>query len=376
MAQGQQTTYVGTLPQKRTVSDRLFQTEPMEFPLFNAFGVNADAKFKFVNSPGTMYEWLEDTYSPISDTCADTGMTNVTNTTTVAVTDGTLFQAGDVTIIDTDYIWVASVATNTLTVVRGFGGGTPVTHASTSTIYIRSRARLEGATAGNSHYTQPTTGYNYSQIFQKSIEISRSDSRLNRYGIANLVEYEIDKKMKELQRDLTRLPYYGKRAAGTATTARGSGGLDTFISTNLTTLSGSPALTQKNVEDSVQTCWDNGGSPNLLVCGAWAKRKICDMYTGQVQTLRNDTMGGVTINRIMTQLGIEMDVLVDRFCPTTKIHILQADLISFVTIDEFFYEDLGKTKDTAAYGQIVGEYGFAQADQKKHAMITGISTSL
>jgi hypothetical protein len=374
MANGQQNSYTNTAVLKTVVSDRVLMTDPMEFPLMNALGLSNDDKFKFVDTPGTSYKWLEDQYSPLSDAAACTGMTNDSTTTTISVTDGTKFQPGDVIQVDSEYIWVSAISTNDLTVTRNFGG-TQATHASTSTVYIRSRARLEGAAATTSHYTVITTNYNYSTIFQKSLEVSRSDARIQRYGIPNLVEYEKDKKMKELMRDLTRLPYYGTRAAGSATAPRMSGGFDTFITTNATAKS-SAALTQKDIEDAIGNVWTYAPAPRLLmICNTWPKRKLADWFGGFIRTDRSETMGGVTISTFLSAIGIEVDVMVDRFCPASNAYIINPEYAGFITLDEFFYEDLGKSKDTAAYGQIVGEYGFVVAYEKAHAKITGFSTT-
>lgn len=374
MAQGQQTTYVGTVPQKRVVSDRIFFADPMEIPLVSALGLNNESNFKFVNAPGKIYEWLEDAYSGLSTTLnEDTTATSSSADTTLSVVDGSLFQPGDVIQIDDEYIWVSAVSTNDLTVTRNYGG-TQATHASTSAVYLRSRARLEGATANDSHYTEPTSGYNYSFIMQKSIEVSRTDARIQRYGIPDVVNYEIDKKMDELKIDLSRKPYYGQRKAGSATTPRDAGGLSTFITTNVTTCS-SAALTLKNIEDAVQAAWGYGGNPSLMVCNAWAKRKVVSFFEGAVRTERSEKLGGVTIDKIQTAMGPTLDVLVDRWCPTNMAYILDPAKVGFITIDEFFFEDLAKTKDTAGYGQIVGEYGFVVANQKHHAILSGFSTT-
>lgn len=374
MASGIQSTYEGTVPQKRIVSDRILFTDPNDVPMITALGLSNEDKFKFVNAPGKIYEWLQDAYSPLSDVAADTGITSSSTTTTVAMTDGSKFHVGDVLQIDSEYIWVASISTNTLTVVRNVSG-TQATHASTATLYIRSQARLEGAANSVAHYTEPTSGYNYSFIMHKAIKISRTDQRITRYGIADLVNYEIDKKMDELKLLLTKKPYYGIRAAGSTTVARDTGGLDTFITTNVTTLSSTPALTLKNIEDQVQNCWNAGGSPSMLVCGGWAKRKISSFYEGSVRTERSEKMGGMECTRIQTSLGPVLDLMVDRWCPVDKLYILTPELLGFITIDEFFYEELGKTADTAADGQVVGEYGFVVADEKKHSIIKGFSTS-
>lgn len=374
MAQGMQTTYVGTAPQKRVVSDRVFFSDPMDIPLINAFGLNADSKFKFVNSPGKVYEWLEDAYSDVSDVI-NSGLASDSTTTTFSATDGSKFHVGDIVLIESEYVIVTGISTNTITIERNHGG-TQATHANSTVAYIVSQARLEGATASDSHFTQPSTGYNYSFILHKNIEISRSDARLQRYGIPNLVDYEIDKKMDELKIQLTKKPYFGVRDAGSGTTNRDCGGLDTFITTNTTNCS-SAALTLKNIEDMVQTIWGYGGNPSLLICGGWAKRKIASFFEGAVRTERSEKLGGVEITRIQTAMGPTLDVLVDRYidigASTGKLYITDPEKISFVTIDEFFYEDLAKTKDTAAYGQIVGEYGFAVANEKHHGKVYGFS---
>lgn len=371
MAQGQQTTYVGTVPQKRVISDRIILTDPMEIPLVSALGLNGESKFKFVNAPGKIYEWLMDAYSATADVVVS-GLAADSTTTTYSATDGSLFQPGDVILAELEYVWVASVSGNTVTIVRNYAG-TQATHANGITANLVSRARLEGAAAGDSNYTQATSGYNYSFILQKTIEISRTDSRLQRYGIPNLENLEIDKKMDELKMDLSKKPYHGHRKEGSATLPRDAGGFDTFMTNTINCASS--ALTLKNIEDMVQTVWGYGGRPSLLVCGGWAKRKITSFFAGSVTTQRSETLGGVTIDRIQTAMGPQLDVLVDRYCPPASLYVLTPDEVGFVSIDEFFYEDLAKTKDTAAYGQIIGEYGFVVAAPTHHGKIYGFSTT-
>jgi len=371
---GQQTSYVATLPQKRVVTDRITMTEPMEIALINALGLDNNSKFQFVNTPGIKYEWLEDTYAPVSDAANDADLTNVTTTTTITVADGTKIQVGDVLQLDDEFVWVSAVVGNDLTVTRGYGGTANVTHASNVVIYIRYSARLEGANASDSPSTEPASNYNYSVIMQKTINVSRSDNLLQRYGIPDLVDREIDKAMDEKKLQLTKLPYYGLRVAG-ASPARSAGGFDVFITTNVTDLS-SAALTQKAVEDAVQSAFDAGGNPSLLVCGSWVKRKITDFYAGYVHTDRDERLGGISIDRILVPQGLTLDVMVDRWCPASKLYILDRNHIGYITLDAFFYETLGKTGDTAEYGQVVGEYGFVARYQKAHAIIKGISIVL
>lgn len=373
--QGQISSYNQTVPQKRVVTDRIFMKDPMSIAGLTAVGMDGWGRFQFVNQPGTVYEWLEDTYTPRTNTAVET-LSSDSTVTQFVVTTASIFNIGDVLLVDAEYMWVSAitVASNLLTVTRGYGG-TQATHANTSVVNIVGRNRLEGTTASDSYFTATASVSNYSSILQKTIEISRSDQRLRNYGIANVVEREITKAMDELLMQLNLMLYHGQSKAGSATTPRGFAGLAALITTNATALSSTPALTQKNIEDEVAQCWAAGGAPNLILTDAWGKRKIADFYSGSVRTERSETMGGITIDRLMVPLGLTLDVVVDRHIPSGNMYFLQKDLVGLVAIDEFFEEPLAKTKDTAYYGQVVGEYGLVVVAEKFQSRLSGYSVA-
>jgi len=230
MPAGKVTTYTNTLAQKRGVTDLISTIDPMDVPLLNALGYGSAniKKFRLVNFPSTMYEWLEDTYSAgnASAAASVTQLTNDTTYTALVVTsgEGVKFQVGDVLALDSELVWVSSISTDTLTITRGFGGTTQATHASTVTVTLRTRARVEGADANDSPTTNPTSGYNYTQILQKTINVTRTRQKVSQYGIEDEYDYQTQKAMEELAVLGNNIAYYGKRAAGSASAARGAGG--------------------------------------------------------------------------------------------------------------------------------------------------------
>ncbi len=372
----QRTTASGTAAFKRVISDMISIIDPIDAPRINALGYDSKniSKFRLVNTPGTTIEWLEDTYEQITDTYTGaTQLTNSTTTTTFDVAHGTYFQVGDVIQFDTgaDSAYVSGISTNTLTIVRGYGGVTSVTHGSAGTVYRRFRARVEGAEANDSPSTLATTGSNVSQILQKTVSVSGTRQVVTQYGISNEYDREMEKVYKELLRDCERIAFYGQRGT---TTSRSAGGLGYFITTNLTSLSGTPALTQKNVEDAVQNAWTYGGNPRLIVCGAWALKKIRDFYSPYVRTERDETRGGITIEKVLVPPVGELDILVDRWCPTDKLYIIDPDKVGWVPVRPFFEEKLAKTGDSEQ-GEVVGEYSFVVENEKAHAIVSGFSTS-
>jgi hypothetical protein len=350
----------------------------MDLVAVNALGLNNESKFNFANGPAgpnQPYEWLQDTHALRTSAVNTANMTSDSTLASVIVDAGNRFQIGDVILIDLEYMLVTAISSNTLTVTRDYGG-TQATHADDATVTIVGRTRIEGTNTSDSQYTEPTSATNAVSILHKEIDISRSAANLQRYGIGNLVEWEIDKAMVELPKLLNLMVYHGQRKAGSTSTPSGFGGLETYISTNATALSSTPALTQKNIEDEMQDCFTQGGAPDLIICGAWAKRKIADFYSGYVRTERSETLGGITIESIISPvLSGPLMIAVDRDCPTDTLYLLDRRYVGLVTIDPFMWDPLGKVGDTAAFGQVVGEYSFVVANEMFHSTLSGFSVS-
>jgi len=370
---GQMNSYKNIVPDKVMVTDRILMTNPLKIVPYMRLGADV-GKFNFVNMDGKQYRWLEDTYVPESIS-AVTGMTSQSTTTSFTPTDLTFFQPGDLVRVDDEVMWVSSVSSGLPTVTRGWGDTDTATHADNSVVLRVGRARIDGDDADNSPQTEVTSSTNYTQIFQRTINIARTKQKSAMWGISDPKEYEIDKKMDELLMQLCKMPYHGERYVGTdAALARTSGGFKTFITTNSTDVA-SAALTRDHIDDLLQAIHAAGGDPDLILCGAHAQRKINSFYEGFITTERSEAMGGNLISNLMNPItGSNLDVIVDLHCPADELYVLSSDLISFYPFDPFFYEDLGKTGD-AELGEIVGEYGFVVKANKHHGYLHTINTS-
>ena len=371
--------YINTVPDKRMVTDRILQIDPYEIATYSALGTDM-GKFNFANREGKVYEWLEDTFNPVTDEL-DAAITGTTTTTMTLVTDA-LAQPGDVWLIDSELVWVSAVSATTATITKGYGSTTKTTHADSATITLVSRARIDGDDADDSPSTEIASNYNYTQIFQRTVNVARSKQKLAEYGVSSWEDYMIDKYMKELMMLLNKVPYYGKRYAGSASAARTAGGFKVFITDNLayatsTALTGGTAraLTRADIDGVLQSIWSDGGNPSLIITGAWAQRKINDFYEGFITTERSEQMGGNLIKNLLHPIsGSNLRIVVDRHCPTNELWVLSPDKIGFYPFDPFFYENLAKTGD-AIKGEVVGEYGFVVAADKHHGAVLEFSTT-
>lgn len=378
---GQLNSYQDTVPDRRMVTDRILRIEPYDIVAYSYLGTDM-GKFNFVNRDNKVFEWLESTYNDRTDTI-NSGLASDSTTTTMSVTDADLWQVGDVWLIESEQVLVTAKSTTTMTIVRDIGG-TQATHANSSAATRISRARVDGATADDSPRNEIASASNVTQIFQRTIEVARTKGKIAEYGVADWEDYWIDQYMEELMMDLARAPYYGERNAGSASQGRVTGGFRTFITDNLTyaTATGASggtasALTRDHIDDTLQNIFTDGGDPDLFLTVPHAQRKINDMYEGFVQTERSEQLGGVLIKKLMNPItGKIIDVVVDRNCPAGELWMLTTAKVAYYPFDPFFYERLAKTKDTSAFGQVVGEYGLAIAYDKSHGAVREFSSSL
>ncbi|MFN8468599.1 MAG: DUF5309 family protein [Caldilineaceae bacterium] len=381
MAIGARTTYTDTTNQKRSISDMINYIDPSDAGLLQRFGIANQGRFRLLNWPSTKYEWLEDAASSTATTLAE--QADIAETE-LDLTDGSLFKEGDILLCGTELMYVSGVATNTVTVVRGFGGTTDALHLNGAAIEMVTIARLEGADWDVDHTTVTSAPYNYTQIFSGAATVTGSEEVMSKYGYNDTMAYHLAKLMGGSNGQGTRfragkLPialqktfYYGKRAVGSSSTSRAMGGFEQFVTTNVTDLS-SAALLRKNIEDLLQRCSQAGGLPDTLICNAWPKRKISSMFEGTISTQRTETTGGSVINRIITDFG-ELDVVYDRLCPTDRLYVVDSAKLGWVEYRPFKVVDVTTSGDYTEKA-IVGEYGFVVTNESAHGYIKGISTT-
>ena len=375
---GMQHSYSNTFAQKVMITDRIIMADPYDIAAITALGLDNASKFNFVNTPGRTYSWLEDAYPVASGATNEVNISTDTSVVSISLASGkgTLFHVGDVIQIDTEYMWISAISTDELTVTRNYGTHitAALTHATTSTAYIRYNARIEGDTSDESPWTEFTTNTNASTIMHKEVLITRDDILLPNYGVSDLKQYLITKNMDVLMEQLNKIPYHGVRYVGTASIARSSGGFSDFITTNDTALS-SATLLRSHIDNEFEQIYAAGGKTDLILCGTWFQRKINDFYEGFVTTGRDEKVGGMIIKQLMHPItGALVRVVVDRHCQADTAYFIDTRYAGYITIDPFFYEELAKTGDFE-HGQTVGEYGFVCAAEKFHSFISGFSTS-
>jgi hypothetical protein len=167
------------------------------------------------------------------------------------------------------------------------------THASSA-----DNAQAEGYTTTYTDITAPTRVSNVVQLFGKDVRVSNTEARVAHYGV-DPYTYQLNKKMKELAKDIEKALVAGTRASGASGVARRLDGAIALISTNKTARASGTSFSETEFNDMLQNIFDNGSDVNVdrMFTGATLKRVISG-YTGQNTTKYTDATTGRVYNTV------------------------------------------------------------------------------
>jgi hypothetical protein len=370
------TVYSDATAQARVISDVISMIDPRDTPLLAKFGLDS-AREKFqLSLNGYKIELLEDELDPLDDAIDNAAGWDNSATTGLAVDDASKFQDGHILLVGSEKLVVksADAAANTIEVyARGFGGTSPAAHADDTIIYIVGMARLEGDDADYGPRTDITAPYNYTSIFQKAIKVSGTMHAISQHGIQDEFMYQANKAAPHLLRLVERMAFYGERVEGSATAPRSAGGLDTFITDN--TVDAGGAIVKADVDALMEEIILDGGYPDLLVMNPRVANDLRALLDNSsfIRIGQHELQFGMNaIERVVTQYG-ELELVIDRWCPTGTAYVLQSDKVGFYALRPFSAYELARVGDSIR-GEVVGEFSLLLANDKAHGKITGITT--
>ena len=371
---GPKTTYSDATTHARVISDVIQMIDPRDTPLLSRVGLDGARRLFNLKLNGYKIELLEDELDPL-ETSANNGGIIGAGDTSFEVTDASVFQDGHVILIDAEYMVVksANMQTNIVEVYSRAYGGTNGAHAEDAAIQIVGMARLEGDDADFGALVDVSAPYNYTSIFQKAVQVSGTQQVIAQYGIEDEFIYQANKAVPHLLRLVERAAFHGVRSAGAAASPRSMGGLDAFISDNVVNAGG--PITKADVDALMEEIFMDGGHPDLLIMNPRVANQLRALLDNSsfVRVNQDESRIGLqAIERVITQYG-ELELVMDRWCPTTSAYMLESRKVGFYTLRGFEMKELARSGDSAK-GEVVGEFSLLAANDKAHGRITGITT--
>ena len=371
-----------TLPElAEDVADIVGIVTPFETPLLNALG---DPLY---GATSTHHEWLEDSLLPNKDAIDDATFTDPDVDTDFVVDNGDRFQVGDqIQVVGSEELMlVVGINSDTLSVMRGYGGTTAEDLADNQVINILGNAALEGGVKPTARFTNRIRQGNYAQIFTSAVEVSGSDLAARQLGLASELDYQKQERLRELLRDLENTVINGGQPGsnpqGSDSVRRTLKGMVQHLSSHIYHPgdSGFPSgndLDEAKLNYVLRQIWEtSSGHVDLIVVNGFQKRKINGFMDSNRSFGAEDHKYTDLVSLYESDYGL-CRVIVSRWAPQDMLLLLDSSRISVLPLAgrSFHFKPLASGGDFEC-GQLIGEYTLEMRNEEAHGCIRGLSTS-
>jgi hypothetical protein len=283
------------------MSETIGLLQPSEAP-FMSFLKLAQKKTEAANNP--KFEWLEDDLSPRWDAVNNAaGYAN--NATSIIVDNGDYFNVGDIVKVPRtgEVILVTAIATNTLTVLRGYGVTAGAALVDNDPFVIIGNVNEEGSGTRIIKSTQEVGKFNYTQIWKTPFGVTNTQNATKMYGGKDL-SYQQMKKGVEHKIDMARSFILGERKLDTSGSKpkRSTGGLLSYLTKNNYDAGGQ--LTQAEFDNNIsEVVFKYGSKEKILLCSARFISVINGWAMGKLQINQEASKFGLKIFEYITPFG-------------------------------------------------------------------------
>lgn len=344
----------------------------------------------------TKIEWLEEQMTPTEYTIASFDTNGDGTGVNLVSTAG--ISAGDILVFfgangeyKTERAKVTSVDSGTdLTIERDYGSTTGVT------LVVGWKARVlkpvdEATSATVSAGYEPSVAYNFTQIFQRAVKVSRTATQSAMYGInptanaSRLMLYQMNAKMTELMWEMNDALIYGVRKERSSSEKGTTSGLFAYLQGgNVNTTGG--AISSDHINDVFELIYNDGGRGNnlALLMNVNQARKISGFNSGGTNPLvvvqQGSGVTGGSINRFIADFttpesGYNATVIVEPNMPKDTIAVVNLDQIAVRYLQTMVDKDATTSEaDDFFARRLLAELAFEiRNGQKAHGLITGLT---
>jgi len=253
-------------------------------------------------------------------------------------------------------------------------------------------AAVEGADATSATLAPTVRLGNYTQIVQKTIQVSGTLDSVDKAGRKSEKAYQLAKASSELKRDIeTILTGNQARSAGNSSTARRLGSMLSWLKTNTSEgASGADPVTigesarsdgvlrtftETMLKEVIRNVYQSGGSPKILLVGPGAKQKVSTFAGIAQQRYMAPADAPTTIigaaDVYLSDFG-SVSVVPDRFMRTRDAFVLDPEYASVAYLRPFATNELSKTGDSDKT-QILAELTLEMRNEAAHGLVTDIN---
>jgi hypothetical protein len=357
---------------KINIDELIYILTPEDLPLLSGIGSDGLGVIGKAPVDNTVFYWMEEDV-PLPRGILNEALDSSETDVTVVAGDAVKFAVGDAIRIDDEIFKVTALDTSTevLTVTRGALGSTAASHTSGAEIIGLGTVLPEGD-IGTANFQGRDKYSNYTQIFSKKLTVSRTEQSIPKYGVPNELNKQMRNAMLHCNVGIEQAALYGIKYEDTATRVRSTGGLNSYITSNVD--SSSDWITVGAIEALQQTAYDNGGMFDFITARPAAFRALNNTQGNervQTVTVEDARRGRRRAQTVMTEFG-EVTLVRNRYVRKTDAFCYSRDNFIQRVFQPLVAQKLAKTNDTDSY-MMVGECGFQVKGQDHMAKFSNLN---
>jgi len=252
-----------------------------------------------------------------------------------------------------------------------------------------SSGELEGFELSRSAATATVRESNVCMISKRDATVSGSQEVSDAAGKRSEMAHQLALMAKALKRDMEEaLCQKNAKTTGNASTARKTGGFESWVETNVSRGSGGAgagngaaptdgtqrALTESLLKDVLQLSFENGGEPSLAICGPHNKQVISG-FSG-----RSSARQMIDANTVEASVSIyssdfgELQIVPSNRSRERSLLLVDPEYAKVAYLRNFQTVDIATIGD-AETKMIVVEYGLEVSNEKAHGIVADLSVS-
>jgi len=305
--------------------------------------------------------------------------------TSLEVDDADVFQAGDLILVtrteEEMQVSSSNTTSNTIVVTRGAAGTTAAALVDNDELLNLGASNAENATSRQAMVTLKTEKTNYTQIFRRSIEFSRTQLNSRNYG-QDRMDFERRKTAEEVARDIEYSFMFGSKSqtvGGAGDVERTTDGLLNLITENVTDLSGA-SLLEADFEAVLRDVFEYGSERKLAIGSPLFNSIISEYSKAKLETRIGESTYGIKITDYLSPHG-SLSILEHRMLKGDVFGawcwILDLDAIKYRFLtdsDVQLKTNIQPNDQDGQKDEIIGEVGLHLEHDKKHALLYNFTT--
>ncbi len=235
-------------------------------------------------------------------------------------------------------------------------------------------AQIEGATYEYGALTAPSRLTNYTQIFRKTFQVSNTQQAVDPAGMEDEYAFRVQVALEAIGRDIEKALVTGSGNSGASGTGRELKGIMGFITTNISTGTGTGrALTEAELNSLIQDCYENGGRPDWLLGSYTQVNKLAQLMSSD-RTYNDGNKEFTSQMLVYSSPFGRLMVEGDSQVADAELAVLQKDMWAVAQLRPVAKKDTPETAD-AKNGVLIGELTLEARAEKRNGKMTGLATS-